>query len=383
MNKDFSKYQKIIDDFSGQVLNSDFEARFNAAGKNIPQTERFLLKMELKRLAVPCTRLIDLRGHVDGECKAFDHEGRTHYLDSVAQKVFANAYADNNGYTIAVYEATMNTENNFRVIYQKEKSKVSAKPQAEVSKVFEKSQYPAKYYRFGPYFNRREERMNFAVTIRVSLEDGSHFECTSSDLSVNGCKLRINGFKAIRVDQEITLRFTGLEDEFQFGGESDFIYQVKNLTRLDNMLLVGLERVIQEKNRPDGFKQFLLGFIQGNKRRYKINLDNTISALEARIFEQYTLPKSNELPVFIEKNNGVIKLSDCDINTPLKAEYKCEDTLGSLSYAFTNTYRNLYIIDQVLKDENEKIVLIYGKSHWYSIYPNLIKNDFKLIKGKI
>ncbi|MGB2741962.1 MAG: PilZ domain-containing protein [Cognaticolwellia sp.] len=306
MNKDFSKYQKIIDDFSGQVLNSDFEARFNAAGKNIPQTERFLLKMELKRLAVPCTRLIDLRGHVDGECKAFDHEGRTHYLDNVAQKVFTDAYADNNGYTIAVYEATMNTENNFRVIYQKEKSKVSAKPQAEVSKVFEKSQYPAKYYRFGPYFNRREERMNFAVTIRVSLEDGSHFECTSSDLSVNGCKLRINGFKPIRVDQEITLRFTGLEDEFQFGGESDFIYQVKNLTRLDNMLLVGVERIIQEKNRIDGFKQFLLGFIQGNKRRYKINLDNTINALQSRTFEQYALPKSNELPVFIEKNDGVL-----------------------------------------------------------------------------
>lgn len=85
----------------------------------------------------------------------------------------------------------------------------------------------------------------------------------------------------------------------------------------------------------------------------------------------------------IEKNNGVIKLSDCDINTPLNAAYKCENTLGDLNYAFTNTYRDPYIIDQVLKDENEKIVLIYGKMHWYSIYPDLIKNDFKLIKGKI
>ena len=37
MNKDFSKYQKIIDEFSGQVLNSDFEARYNAAvAKNMP-----------------------------------------------------------------------------------------------------------------------------------------------------------------------------------------------------------------------------------------------------------------------------------------------------------------------------------------------------------
>ena len=92
MNKDFSKYQKIITELSGQVLNNDFEARFNAATKKIPKTERFLLKMELKRLAAPCTRLIDLRGHVDGECKAFDHEDRTHYLDDVASRVFTEAF---------------------------------------------------------------------------------------------------------------------------------------------------------------------------------------------------------------------------------------------------------------------------------------------------
>ena len=89
MNKDFSKFKKIINDFSGKVLNSDFEARFNAAAKNIPKTERFLLKMELKRLAAPCTRLIDLRGHVDGECKAigtwffFDNTFHTNQLHIV------------------------------------------------------------------------------------------------------------------------------------------------------------------------------------------------------------------------------------------------------------------------------------------------------------
>tara|TARA_R110000737_G_scaffold8173_1_gene23773 strand:- start:7517 stop:9970 length:2454 start_codon:yes stop_codon:yes gene_type:complete len=308
MNKDFSKYQKIINEFSGQVLNSDFEARFNAAAKNVPKTERFLLKMELKRLAAPCTRLIDLRGHVDGECKAFEHEGRTHFLDSVASQVFTEAFTRYSGYTFGVYEATMNTENNFRVIYQREKSqvKVSAIPSVNTTKVFEKSQYPAKFYSFGPYHNRSEERMNFAISIKVSLGDGSNFECTSSDISVNGCKFRVNGFKAIKIAQQITLRFTGLEEEFQFGGDSDFIYEVKNMTTLDNMQLVGVKRVIQQKARPDGFTQFLAGFIQGNKRRYKINLDNTIRALQSRSFEQYVLPKSNELPVFIEKNDDFL-----------------------------------------------------------------------------
>lgn len=69
MTNNFTKYQKIIDEFCGQVLNKDFETKFTAKSTNIPKTERFLLKMELKRLAGPCTRLVDLRGHVDGECR--------------------------------------------------------------------------------------------------------------------------------------------------------------------------------------------------------------------------------------------------------------------------------------------------------------------------
>ncbi|MGB1263832.1 MAG: PilZ domain-containing protein [Cognaticolwellia sp.] len=306
MNKDFSKYQKIIDDFSGQVLQNDFEAKFNAVAKNIVKTERFLLKMELKRLASPCTRLIDLRGHVNGECKAFEHGEKKHYLDSIAARVFTQALARYGSYTLGVYEAATSTENNFRVMYQKERSTLGSRQQVDTSKAVEKSQYPAKHYRFGGYHNRCEERMNFSVAIQVTLDDGSTFDCVSSDLSVNGCKIKINGIKPLSVDQQITLRFTGWEAEFQFGDEHEFSYQIKNLTKIDHMLLVGVKRANQDKRSRDGFSQFLSDFIRGNKRRYKINLDNTINALQARSLEQYVLPKSNELPIFIAQNDGVL-----------------------------------------------------------------------------
>ena len=306
MNKDFSKYKKIINDFSGQVLNPNFEASFSTAAKNIPKTERFLLKMELKRLAASCTRLIDLRGHVDGECKPFVHEDRTHYLDDVAIKVFNDAFVLYSGYTFGVYEAVMSTENNFRVIYQREKSSASVSKNTEPDKVFEKSQYPAKFYSFGPYHNRSEERMNFAIPIQVFFDEKNSVECTSSDLSVNGCKFRINSVKPISVGQQISLRFTGLEGEFQFGSDNNFVYEIKNIAVVENLQLVGVKRVTPQTNPQDGFTQFLSGFIQGNKRRYKINLDNSISALQSRNFEQYILPKSNELAIFIEKKGKLL-----------------------------------------------------------------------------
>jgi hypothetical protein len=385
MNKDFSKYKKIIDNFSGQVLTSDFEARYNAATKNIPKTERFLLKMELKRLAVPCTRLIDLRGHVDGECKAFEHEDRTHYLDSVASRVFTEAYTRYSGYTFGVYEETMNTENNFRVIYQKEKSQLATSLQAEPSKIFEKAQFPAKFYSFGPYHNRSEERMNFAVSIQVSLGNGSSFECTSSDISINGCKFRVNGVKPIKIGQQVTLRFTGLEEEFQFGSDTDFIYEVQNMATIDNIQLIGAKRIVQKKARPDGFVQFLSGFIQGNKRRYKINLDNTISALQSRSFEQYVIPKSNELPVFIEKNDGAL--------AP-KYALTCNNNQGLYQYwQDEKRYSTLYCLmtpDRIIRLKKSaalgKTLLVFsfvhksqGKSYFYTADAEQLAEDLEFM----
>ena len=338
MNKDFSKYQKIIDDFSGRVLNTDFEALFSSVAKNIPQTERFLLKMELKRLAAPCTRLIDLRGHVDGECKSFVHEGRAHFLDDIAIKVFTEAFARYASYTFGVYEAAMNTKNNFRVIYQREKSTtsgstISSNTNLDNVKVFEKTQYPAKFYSFGPYHDRKEERINFAISVQLTLEDKKTLDCTSSDLSVSGCKFRISGIKSIQIGEKISLRFVGLEDNFSSDQTGDLTYEVKNITALDNMLLVGVERVCSADNKKDGFTLFLEDFIPSNKRRYKINLENTISALQSRGYEQFILPRSNELPIFIENGvDGEIPkyALTCNNNQPIYQYWQDENRYSTL-----------------------------------------------------
>lgn len=310
MTKNFSKYSKIIESFRGEVLLDSFESKFTLATQHLPKPERFLLKMELKRLAQPCTRLIDLRGLVDGECIPFEYEDKPHYLDSVAIKVFEQNVAYYNGYTFGVYEAVKNTENNFRVIYQREKvnkAKEALLAPEENSKQVEKIQYPAKHYTFGPYYNRIEERMNFAIRVDVILSNTKTVACTSSDISVNGCKLRILQSVKLNVGELLNIKFTGLEQEFKFNDTKGYSYEVRNVQTVDDGVLVGLKRVYPGESIKDGFRRFLVGFIQGNKRRYKINLDNTVDALQSRILEQYLLPKINELPVvFIRENSKVL-----------------------------------------------------------------------------
>ena len=307
MTTDFSKYQKTISSFRGEVNKPSFDIKFTQSTKNIPKTEKFLLKMELKRLSGACNRSIDLRGLVDGDCQLFQYSGQSHFLDDVAVAVFEENVDAYKGYTFGVYEAVKNTENNFRVIYQKEQSKISKSPSSDKEEVIElpkksqdKTQYPVTIFPLNQYHDRKEERMNYVISLAIVLEDNKQKSVSSIDVSVSGLKFRIKSKEPLFIDQKITVIFKGLETEFQFAKGDPLSYQIKNIHSDENTQLVGCQRIDAADD--DAFEKFLSGYIQGNKRRYKINLENSIAALQSRAFEQYLMPKLNELPIFFEQS---------------------------------------------------------------------------------
>lgn len=307
MNTDFSKHKRIIDSLRGEVNKPSFDIKFTQITKHIAKTERFLLKMELKRLASVCNRCIDLRGLVDGDCKLFEYNGQSHFLDDIAIEVFEAHVELYNGYTFGVYEEVKNTKNNFRVIYENEKNnteplKSSTKTSESSDKTTYKTQYPVSVFPLNQYYDRIEERMNFVSALEATIDNNLKKALSSIDISVTGIKFRLNSKEPLHIDQHITIHFKGLENEFQFSKGEVFHYQVKNIYQDENTQLVGCQRIEAQDNDP--FQKFLAGYIQGNKRRYKINLENTFSAVQSRSFEQFILPKINELPVFFEKSNG-------------------------------------------------------------------------------
>ncbi len=305
MNNKFTKYQKIISKLCGVANKPGFDGKFATATAHLAKKDSFLLKMEIKRLAGPCTRVIDLRGLVDGECHLFDYKGTSHFLDTIAIKVFQENIALFGSYTFGVYEAVTNTENNFSNLYKKEQANVATTTASSVNVngIQEKTQYSAKLYPFDNYPDRCEERMNFATPIMISLSDDRQLDATSVDLSVSGAKFRISSKITLGKGQVIGISFSGLEQEFQFEKHSRFSYQIENVYRDAGTQLIGCKRV---EALDDGFAEFLHGYIQGNKRRYKINLDNSINSIQARGFEQFALRKLNELPIFVQEEEGEI-----------------------------------------------------------------------------
>lgn len=85
----------------------------------------------------------------------------------------------------------------------------------------------------------------------------------------------------------------------------------------------------------------------------------------------------------LEKQYGDIKLSQCDLDTGLLEEYECERENSKYSYTITRKYRDNYITERLKDIKQEKIVLIYGLSHWYGIWPSLRDRNFEIVQGKI
>ncbi|WP_031566179.1 PilZ domain-containing protein [Rheinheimera texasensis] len=309
---DLLPYLGIIERLKPLLNSNEFSEVFTILTQEIPKPKQFLLKMELKRLGQPCNYYIDLRGRVDGEVRPFEHGGKTHYMDDTAVKAFERGLKRYGQYTLGLYEEVMNTDNNYRVRHKQETEQrlqaviagdplVNKDPTPDTDQETDKA--GPRIVQFASYCSRGEERMNFTIDIEVELDDGETFQASTVDLSVSGSKLKVPGSRRLQSGQKIALHFTGLEQEFALGLSQGIPYQVIDSELVDRSQYVRVKRLPLADER--GFTDFLKQFIHGNKRRYKVNLDNTLDAVIVKGYEQFYLPRIASLPVFLAVRDGL------------------------------------------------------------------------------
>jgi hypothetical protein len=371
MSQDIEQYSDIIEQLKPAIGEPDFNQVLSTVAANVPKPKRFLIKMELKRLAKPCKQVIDLRGHVDGKCSPYEYEDLTHYLDDVAVEVFERQIRSFGSYTLGVKEAVKRTENNFQIMHQKEQEEKLKENNEDVEETVELSQaFQAKKVHFADYAQRSEERMNFSVAVEVHSEIENAISATTVDLSVKGLKIKLRKKHLFRAGERVTLYFKGLEKEYAIDKKEAIPYVVTLVDRNRDDQRVSLKRLFDTPTKT--FDAFLERFIQGNKRRYKLNIDNTIDAIQTKGYEQYYIPHFTSIPVYIGKEEDKYipryALTNDSNQEPIYFWVDEEHHLR-LGYLFSDE-RIKALLD---KPEGEQQTYVYcfnhikdGKSYYYS-----------------
>ncbi len=305
MNQDLEQYHDIIEQLKPMIHEPEFSQILAQVAGSVPKQKRFLLKMELKRLARPCTRLIDLRGHVDGKCKLYEYENQEHYLDDMAIEVFERQVRSFGEYTVGVYEAVLNTENNYRVMHKKEQQASSQPKQPDNSTLPVSRGYLAPIMPFGEFAQRGEERMNYSMSVELFTENNKSMLATTVDLSLSGLKLKISKEHRFKAGDRLAVQFRGLEHEYMLDNRQGVQYVIESIDRNAQDQRLHLKRLFDTLM--PSFDRFLERFIHGNKRRYKVNMDNTFDAIHKKTYEQYYIPNFTSIPVYIDSTDGVFK----------------------------------------------------------------------------
>ena len=229
------KYQTLIDELREKLGSANFDKFFQSKTKNLSKPDQFLLKMEMNRLSQPVQRFIDLRGQVTGDVKPYEYQGKQHFMDNMAIEVFEKAIKQHGGYTLAVYEAVMNTDNNHKVMQRKAKEAGQAAP--VLTQVVEKKIPLTHLVEFASYETRSEERMNYSIRIKIELSRSNTIEANTSDISVSGCKIKLPVRYEVTQGQMLLLRLLRLEQDFDLGLKDGVHYEVVAIENTQGGLL--------------------------------------------------------------------------------------------------------------------------------------------------
>jgi hypothetical protein len=200
-----------------------------------------------------------------------------------------------------VFEAVTSTQNNYNVIHKEEqkasKSKKNAKPILPLVEHFQ-----APLITFGNFAQRAEERMNFSVNIEMFTDLNKSIKATTIDVSVNGLKVKAHKEHLFKPKERVSVQFCGLETDYGLEKRLKVSYEVSSISRNDFDQRITLRRLFDPPN--PTFDRFFENFIQGNKRRYKVNLENTLTAIQNKTYEQYYIPNFSSIPIFIAQEGS-------------------------------------------------------------------------------
>ncbi|MGL4895975.1 MAG: PilZ domain-containing protein [Shewanella sp.] len=288
-------HSALIEQLKPLLMEPNFQEIFQELTKDEDNSTRFLLKMELNRLASPCTRIIDLRDKSELPCTEVEHRQRRHFLDAPAKERLSEALSlYRNQYTLGVYEHVL-------AAHQQRRQKLRQTPLITENTPPEPFMVPGVV--LGNYVNRTQERMNYSIRIAASQAGRGELLGTSVDLSVGGARIRLNANHPFDLDKPLNLKLLDLSEEYYYRDLQQGVeYQVVDSHTHGAFIWLRLKRI----GGSEALSELLGNLIRGYKLRYKLDVNDVQATAAGLGFERHYLPHLPHLPLYFNQHTQLL-----------------------------------------------------------------------------
>lgn len=285
--------ESLIDELKTDYHRSQFESLFKRKTKHLSGPERLQARMRITELAKPALGVIDLRKKTPAEVEPYSFQGRVHYFDVAAKRLFEDG--------LRRYKGVFTNDTKQQILALKTQHQQLAEDKALAQQEQEKA---LASFVAGREYQRCEQRVNLVSAVTIELADGQKFSAMTVDMSNSGLQLKLGFDPQLSGLQYARLKvyFSGLGDDFVFDGTREYEYRVVGLKEKDFCLYLRLRRIDETGDNELG--RFLAAMLSTSRRRYKVNVEHLAQRVTARGHESHWFDAIQAVPLILKDNAG-------------------------------------------------------------------------------
>ena len=294
--------EKRINHLAEQLVpafgTSELPALIDILLDNEPASAKFLVKSELNRIMTPCSKAIDVRGLVKDECRKYDLNGYSHWLNDHCINLYYKNISKFGTYTEGVWEAVKKYTVSLRDIdSQKNRQK-------EIDEISQE-RLDVDFIDMGFYLSRREARLNIAAPVRIVLKNEQEVLAVLLDISSSGIRIKVPHCIEVQVKTDVKVFFcksdNSYEDEFTRAAH----YHIVAIDDPIEHSPIKYLRCVIEKNKE--FVDEIMSYYERQSRK-SLNKHEIPNRANAHTHEHFLFANTNKIPFFFSKEQILLTL---------------------------------------------------------------------------
>ncbi len=285
----------IRHNYASDSLEKDIK---NLAG---PDSNVFLIKMEVMRLSSPSSNRIDLRKYFKDVCKPVEIGGFIHMVDEKAESILRSEFIQyGNRYTIAAEG----------LVIEDAIKRFQQTPDKKLNKPLP---FP-NILSLTRFFTRKEERLYFTKKVRLYFEEPNNLslnkrktigiEGVTTNISLSGISIRFKKEELPEEIDQVYIYFYDLESDFVFHHKPIVKYTVIKKATKNDFIYLMLSSSNEDDMVTSEFTKFVEYYINTNRRKHKISTENVAKAVHIKSNEQFVINKLNSLPIYLYQDKS-------------------------------------------------------------------------------
>ena len=306
LSADLAPFKGIILSLVSYANHHKLDTLIEKLTPNVKHAVRFLIKMEIKRIAKPCTLVMDFRS-MFSHCEPVQHNEQCHYLDKTSKKAFLQSIKQNqDNFCVYMYnELTEQAKHRYQAKQaQRNDETQSVKSSLNVAVANAINLSNQNYFHEEPESFHSQYKVFTYDPLGMS-DNGKRsigITVTLTELTLNQCVLKsainipdiVNDElflwfyqhdERLEFEPEITLAYKVIKQEQQQG---HYIYQLSLANQNTNDMLSLLSRLQQQKH------------IANEPYRQK-QVEPLIDSVMAKSHEQFLTSRINDIPLMCAK----------------------------------------------------------------------------------